>query len=152
MTPWKLGRSRVDWLRPFRVRQKKPRWARAGPEQRAGTHASMGDEEKVTHIGVVIIADLTHLVAEEFWYVMDHRDWVHPYAFGKRYDYSDLPKSIDKSEDDPFCSLAGELRRAGGFSEDNSPFSGFLWANRLRHRMDRKNVERDFEVRKSATR
>jgi len=90
-------------------------------------------------------APLNHLAAEEFWYVMDHRDWVHPYAFGKRYNYSDLPKSIDKLEDDPFRSLAGELGRAGGFSKDTSPFSEFLWAIHLRHRMDRKNIERDVE-------
>jgi hypothetical protein len=76
---------------------------------------------------------------------MDHRDWVYPYAFGKRYDYCDLPKSIDRLEDDPFRSLAGELRSAGGFSKETAPFSEFLWAIHLRHRMDRKNVERDFE-------
>ena len=62
----------------------------------------------------------------EFWYVMDHRDWVHPYALGKRYDYSDLPKCIHKLEDDPFRSLAGELRRARGFSKETPPFSEFL--------------------------
>jgi len=102
-------------------------------------------EEKIKVIGVTVVADLSHLSDEEFWYVMDHRDWVHPYAFGKRYDYSDLPKSIDKLEDDPFRSLAGELRRAGGFSKETAPFSEFLWANHLRHRMDNKMVAKDFE-------
>ena len=57
---------------------------------------------------------------------MDHRRWVHPHAFGKRYDYRDLPKSIAKLEDDPFRSLAGELHRAGGFSKETAPFSEFL--------------------------
>ena len=31
--------------------------------------------------------------------------------------------------DDPFRSLAGELRRAGGFAKDTTPFSEFLWAD-----------------------
>ena len=66
------------------------------------------------------------LNAEEFWYVMDHRNWVHPHGFGKRYDYGDLSKSLDKLEDDPFLSLAGELRRAGDFSKETAPFSEFL--------------------------
>ena len=57
------------------------------------------------------------LNAEEFWYVMDHRNWVHPHGFGKRYDYGDLPKSIDKLEDDPLRSSAGELLRAGGLAK-----------------------------------
>jgi hypothetical protein len=47
--------------------------------------------------------------------------------------------------DDPFRSLAGELRRAGGFAKDTTPFSEFLWADFLRRRMKRKNVEADFD-------
>ena len=46
--------------------------------------------------------------------------------------------------DDPFSSLAGELRRAGGFAKDTTPFSEFLWADFLRRRVKRKTVERDF--------
>ena len=32
-------------------------------------------------------------------------------------------------KDDPFRSLAGELRRLGGFAKDTTPFSEFLWAD-----------------------
>ncbi len=46
--------------------------------------------------------------------------------------------------DDPFRSLAGELRRLGGFAKDTTPFSEFLWADFLRRRMKRKAVEADF--------
>ena len=46
--------------------------------------------------------------------------------------------------DDPFRSLAGELRRAGGFAKDTTPFSEFLWADFLRRRMKRKSVEKNF--------
>ena len=47
-------------------------------------------------------------------------------------------------KDDPFRSLAGELRRAGGFAKDTTPFSEFLWADFLRRRLARKMVEADF--------
>jgi hypothetical protein len=46
--------------------------------------------------------------------------------------------------DDPFRSLAGELRRAGGFAKDTTPFSEFLWADFFRRRVKRKLVENDF--------
>ena len=46
--------------------------------------------------------------------------------------------------DDPCRSLAGELRLTGGYVKDTTPFSEFLWADFLRRRMKRQNVERDF--------
>ena len=48
-------------------------------------------------------------------------------------------------KDDPFRSLAGELRRAGGFAKDTTPFSEFLWADFLRRKMSRKGVDDDFD-------
>ena len=58
--------------------------------------------------------------------------------------YKDIPKSVSALVDDPFRSLAGELRRAGGFAKDTTPFSEFLWADFLRRRMKRRQVEADF--------
>jgi hypothetical protein len=57
---------------------------------------------------------------------------------------NDIPKSVSDLVDDPFRSLAGELRRAGGFAKETTPFSEFLWADFLRRRMKRKAVEGDF--------
>ena len=37
--------------------------------------------------------------------------------------YEDLPKSVTDLIDDPFRSLAGELRRAGDFAKDTTPYS-----------------------------
>jgi hypothetical protein len=56
-----------------------------------------------------------------------------------------VPKTVADLKDDPFRSLAGELRRIGGFAKDTTPFSEFLWADFLRRRMKRKNVERDYD-------
>jgi len=103
-------------------------------------------DEGVKEVAVTVIANLSNLDPASFWFVMDNRDWTHPFdADGRRRPYSDLPKSVDKLIDDPFRSLAGELRRAGGFAKDTTPFSEFLWADFLRRRMKRKAVETDFD-------
>jgi hypothetical protein len=53
---------------------------------------------------------------------------------------------VDKLKDDPFRSLAGELRRAGGFAKDTTPFSEFLWADFLRRRIPRRRVDKNFSA------
>ncbi|HLY56233.1 MAG TPA: ParB-like protein [Stellaceae bacterium] len=103
-------------------------------------------EEGVEHVLTTVVQDLSMLSREAFWIFLDNRGWMHPFdAEGQRRTYDDLPKSIDKLVDDPFRSLAGELRRAGGFAKDTTPFSEFLWADFLRRRMRRKSVDQDFE-------
>ena len=101
--------------------------------------------EGIEHVLVTVIADLSALTLDDFWTVMDHRAWVHPYdTQGRRRDFSAIPKSITGLKDDPFRSLAGELRRAGGFAKETTPFSEFLWADFLRRRMKRSAVETNF--------
>jgi hypothetical protein len=85
------------------------------------------------------------LEPEQFWTVLDHRSWVHPYdGDGRRVGFSRIPKKVTRLRDDPFRSLAGELRRAGGFAKDTTPFSEFLWADFLRHRIARRRVVKNF--------
>jgi hypothetical protein len=103
-------------------------------------------EEKVKDIAVTVLANLSKLEPDEFWKVMDNRNWMHPFDDnGNRLHYKDIPKSITELIDDPFRSLAGELRRAGGYAKDTTPFSEFIWAEFLRRRIKRKNVENDFD-------
>jgi hypothetical protein len=103
-------------------------------------------DEGVKEVAVTVISNLSKLDQDSFWFVMDNRDWTHPFdADGRRQPYSHLPKSVDKLIDDPFRSLAGELRRAGGFAKDTTPFSEFLWADFLRRRMKRKTVKTNFD-------
>ena len=47
-------------------------------------------------------------------------------------------------EDDPYRSLAGELRNLGGFAKDSSPFTEFLWADFLRPHIKAKAIKADF--------
>jgi hypothetical protein len=101
--------------------------------------------EGLERVLVTVVADLSTLEQDEFWTFIDHRSWVHPYDDeGRRRDFAKIPKSITGLKDDPFRSLAGELRRLGGFAKDTTPFSEFLWADFFRRRIKRKLVENDF--------
>jgi hypothetical protein len=102
-------------------------------------------EEGIKDILVTVIGDLRMVQKEAFWNVMDNKRWVYPYdTKGERRPFKDLPKSIRELKDDPFRSLAGQLRRVGGFAKDTTPFSEFLWADFLRRLIARKLVDEDF--------
>jgi len=102
-------------------------------------------EEGVKRVAVTVIARLGTLEKDAFWVFLDNRGWLHPFdAEGRRRAYADVPKTVADLADDPFRSLAGELRRAGGFAKDTTPFSEFLWADFLRRRIKRALVEEDF--------
>ena len=101
----------------------------------------------VKNVLVTVIADLSMLEPDQFWIVLDHHSWVHPYdQDGRRVNFTKIPKSVDRLKDDPFRSLAGELRRAGGFAKDTTPFSEFLWADFLRRRLERRRVKQNFSA------
>jgi hypothetical protein len=103
-------------------------------------------EEGVKEVLVTTVFDLRSLDKDEFWTFVDNRGWLHPFdEAGRRRGTDELPKSIAELVDDPFRSLAGELRRVGGFAKDTTPFSEFLWADFLRRRVKRKLVEDNFE-------
>src|SRR5580704_5056500 len=102
-------------------------------------------EERVDAVLISVVANLSKLDKDAFWVVLDNRGWMHPFDdHGRRRNYDEIPKSLEDLVDDPLRSLAGELRRAGGFAKDTTPFSEFLWADFLRRRIERKAVEMDF--------
>ena len=104
-------------------------------------------DEGQDKVATTTVADLRHLPKDSFWFVLDNRGWMHPYdADGKRRDVADIPGSIADLVDDPFRSLAGELRLQGGYAKDTTPFSEFLWADFLRHRMKPKQIDQDFDA------
>jgi hypothetical protein len=103
-------------------------------------------DEGVKSVLTLEIADLRHLDEAAFWFVMDNRGWLHPYdENGRRRTPKDLAGSVKGLRDDPFRSLAGELRRAGGYAKETIPFTEFLWADFLRRRLKRKAVEKNFD-------
>jgi hypothetical protein len=104
-------------------------------------------EEGVNSVFVAVVADLSRLPPDHFWNMMDFHGWTHPYdSKGRRQPYSELPKTIKGMEDDPYRSLAGELRNSGGFAKDSTPFSEFLWADFLRRNIKAKAIRADFKA------
>ena len=103
-------------------------------------------EEGVTHVATAVVLDLSRLEPQSFWFVLDNRGLMHPFdAKGERRSYKDIPTSVEELVDDPYRSLAGELRRAGGFAKDTTVFSEFLWADFLRYRIERDQIDKHFK-------
>jgi hypothetical protein len=99
-------------------------------------------DEGVRHVAVTVVADLSGLEPAAFWFYLDNRSWTFLYdAGGERQTHKKLPKHVQDLVNDPYRSLAGELRRAGGFAKEVTPFSEFLWADFLRRRIKRKCAE-----------
>ena len=101
--------------------------------------------EGVESVQIIVVADLRTLAEDEFWVFLDNRGLVHPYdAQGRRCGFGQIPRRITGLKDDPFRSIAGELRRIGGFAKDTTPFSEFLWADFLRRRISGVTARDDF--------
>ncbi len=104
-------------------------------------------EEGQDSVLVNVVADLSALDRETFWFNLDCRGWTHPFdETGRRRPYDDVPKAMADLRDDPYRSLAGELRFAGGYAKDTTPFSEFLWADFLRSRIKPKDIAADFDA------
>jgi hypothetical protein len=102
-------------------------------------------EEGEATLPVYILSDLSHVEKEAFWTVLDNSGWCHAYDHkGRRCELGDIPKSLMDMRDDPYRSLAGQLRRSGGFAKTDKPFSEFIWADFLRRHVDEEVVEGDF--------
>jgi hypothetical protein len=102
-------------------------------------------DEGVKSVLTLVIADLRKLDTAAFWFVMDNRGWLHPYdERGRRRTHKELPTCVEDLRDDPFRTLAGELRRAGGFAKETIPFTEFLWGDFLRRHIKKKTVQKNF--------
>jgi len=101
-------------------------------------------EEKIVSVHVAVLADLSQLDRDEFWILMDYQQWAHPYdAQGRRRDFSDIPKSLGRLPDDPYRSLAADVRRDQDYPKDATPFAEFLWADFFRRRIPAETLRRD---------
>lgn len=102
--------------------------------------------EGASEVDVHLMDDLSRISHAAFWRVLDGRGWCHPYgARGQRLGFDAIPSSIEDLQDDPFRSLAGALRRKGGFAKNRAPFSEFQWADFLRGQIDPAMVAEDFD-------
>jgi hypothetical protein len=89
--------------------------------------------EKAQSVQAGLVKDLSGLKKDAFWTFLDHYGWMHIYdAKGRRRAFADMPVRFEDLENDPYRSLAGEVRDAGGFAKADEPFLEFLWANYFR--------------------
>ncbi|HSY29096.1 MAG TPA: ParB-like protein [Burkholderiaceae bacterium] len=103
-------------------------------------------EEGVKNVWLMVLKDLSWLDPNVFWNMMHHHQWTHPYdCDGIRRDFDDIPGHIDELQDDPYRSLAGEVRCAGGYAKDVTPFSEFLWADFFRTRITIDRIQDNFD-------
>ena len=104
-------------------------------------------DEGCERVLVNVVADLSMLDRDAFWVFADNRGWCHPYdAEGRHAGFDQIPKSLADLADDPFRSLAGALRRAGGYAKETVPFTEFMWADALRRRIRRRDVDASFSA------
>lgn len=90
-------------------------------------------QDKAECVQVGVVRDLSALSTGSFWVFLDHYSWMHCYdAKGTRRPLDAVPKRFEDMSNDPYRSLAGELRERGGYSKVDVPFLEFLWANHLR--------------------
>ena len=102
-------------------------------------------DEGLWELPVSIVANMSGLGFDRFWTTLESHNWTHPFDDeGRRRPYDEMPASVNDLIDDSFRSLAGALKRAGGYAKDKAPFSEFHWADFLRGRIPRELVERNF--------
>jgi hypothetical protein len=91
-----------------------------------------------------VLDDLSWLEQSVFWRTLEFRSWAHPFDHkGRRRSYRDMPRSLLGLEDDPYRSLAGMVRRAGGYAKEEQPFAEFLWADFFRPRVSVRLIKRE---------
>jgi len=103
-------------------------------------------EEGQKSVLIQPVANLDCLSHEHFWRFLDNKGWLHPFnEHGEREAYSAIPAKIADLKDDPFRSLAGAVRRAGGYAKESTPFTEFIWADYFRKKFKARTIRKDWK-------
>lgn len=103
--------------------------------------------EGVEQVLASVVVHLDHLSKKQFLAFMGASNSLHLYgSSGRRCGVKALPRRLVDLDDDPYRSLAGEVRRAGGYAKSSVPYTEFLWADFFRNRVGRKSVEDKFSI------
>ena len=95
----------------------------------------------------LVEADFSALALDQFWLAMARNSWVHPYdEHGVLLTFADIPNKVDNLKDDPYRSVAGFVRNAGGYQKTAAAFAEFQWANFLRARVAIDLVQGSFTI------
>ena len=95
---------------------------------------------------VCVEEDFSSHDLDKFWKAMNKSLWVHPLdANGVRHYYAAIPEHLDKLVDDPYRSLAGYVRDAGGYDKTPTAFAEFIWADFFRRNVPVEDLQSDFK-------
>ena len=104
-------------------------------------------EAGVTSGYFTVEADLSTCAPDDFWVQMDKNLWVHPLdENGVRHYYALIPSHLEKLTDDPYRSLAGYVRDAGGYLKTPTAFAEFVWADFFRRNIAVEDLKADFHA------
>jgi hypothetical protein len=94
-----------------------------------------------------VVADFSKLSPPAFWKRMQRENFLHLVnAKGIPKPLDDLPKRLTRLKDDPYRSLAGFVRLAGGYAKTQTPFAEFTWADFYRPRIKAKSLHQEFDA------
>jgi hypothetical protein len=110
-------------------------------------HLGRAAEEAGVDTGFFMVEeDFSRLPIAQFWPKMSAAGWAHPIdQHGKPQSFELIPNHLEKLLDDPYRSLAGYVRDAGGYEKSPAPFCEFLWADFLRTRVTIGPTRADFD-------
>lgn len=92
---------------------------------------------KSTTIYATVEANFRSATIDSFWSELINRKWVYLYDENGKgpLDPKVLPGKIEDLKNDPYRSIAWEVRELGGFHKTDDPFAEFQWANFFRSRI-----------------
>jgi hypothetical protein len=89
--------------------------------------------------------DFSKAPIAQFWPKMSAAGWAHPIdQNGNGCPFEKIPDHLEKLLDDPYRSLAGYVRDAGGFDKTATAFAEFQWADFFRPRLTIGPTRADF--------
>jgi hypothetical protein len=98
------------------------------------------------HVHIKVLEDLSHLDKNDFWKCLHKKGYIYlKNAKGEDISPEDIPKRVSAMKDDPYRSLAGFVRKAGGFDKNQTPFSEFRWAEFFRNKIKFENTRKGLE-------
>jgi len=103
--------------------------------------AMLDSKVKDKKVQIKIKDNLSHLSTENFWKVMQARNWIYLYKCGEGpFSVDSLPKVVSGLEEDPFRSLAWAVKDRKVFTKGGL-FCEFIWAEFFRKWISKDLVE-----------
>lgn len=87
------------------------------------------------------------LPQKEFFKVLESLEFIHSYdENGQEVEpNANIPKRLIDLKDDPYRSLAGFVRKAGGYNKVETHYIEFMWADYFREHITKEEVEKNFK-------